>query len=472
MSIALVADPLEAIPGPPPMPFWGSRGNQVQFFLDPIAYLRRLHREHGSIALFVRGRPGIVFAFGPEYNRQILGNPRVFHSTGITMPGPARSRQRQLGFGLLSMNDEQHRQQRRLVMPPLHRKQIEGYRDAIVAVAARTLDGWRPGQVLDMARAMKQLSLRVTSQILFGLDEPREGERVGRMMEQWLQMNTSFLVRLFPVDRPGTPYARMLRFAETLQGAIVEMIERKRTQRPETTDVLSLLIRARDEEGASMTDEELIGQTNILFGAAHVTTSDALSWTLFLLAQHPAALTALLDELRGTLRGEAPSMAQLEQLPWLDCVLKESLRILPPPVYNCRLTTEPVELGPYRLPQGSTVAFSHYITHHMPELYAQPEAFRPERWRTITPAPYAYIPFGAGPRMCIGEPFAMMTMKLVLSLVVQRFRFTVTPGARIDRKVTVTLSPKHGMPMRLERQDGRFCSSPVRGTIHEMVELP
>jgi cytochrome P450 len=155
----------------------------------------------------------------------------------------------------------------------------------------------------------------------------------------------------------------------------------------------------------------------------------------------------------------------------LECVIKESMRVLPSVVYNTRNSTEPFELGPYHLPSGTTVGFSNYITHHMPELYPQPEKFLPQRWLSTTPSPYEYLPFGAGPRICIGATFAMMMLKISLAMIVQRYRLTVAPGSRIDRKVTVTLSPKYGVPMRIGPPDRQFAKSEVRGNIHEMVDL-
>ena len=132
----------------------------------------------------------------------------------------------------------------------------------------------------------------------------------------------------------------------------------------------------------------------------------------------------------------------------------------------------PVALGPFNLPQGTLVVTSHYVTHHMPELFPEPECFRPDRWLQAAPSPYAYLPFGAGPRMCLGAPFATLMLKVALPMILQRFRLTVVPGARIDRRSTLTLGPRFGIPMLIENQDRRFTASPVAGDIHEMVELP
>jgi cytochrome P450 len=145
--------------------------------------------------------------------------------------------------------------------------------------------------------------------------------------------------------------------------------------------------------------------------------------------------------------------------------------VLPPVSYGERVCAAPVEVGPYALPKGAFVSFSQYMTHHLPELYPEPERFNPERWHTIDPSPYDYLPFGAGPHTCIGAAFAMLEIKIALAMIVQRYRLALQPGARIDRQLRVTLSPKHGMPMVVAAQDRQFRRTEVRGDIHEMVEL-
>jgi cytochrome P450 len=263
----------------------------------------------------------------------------------------------------------------------------------------------------------------------------------------------------------------MLRFAERLEQEVLAMITPRRGRPPEGGELLSILLRARERDGGSMTEGEVVGQTNLFLLAGYETMFSALSWTLFLLAQHPGVMADLLDELDGALRGDAPTIEQLGRLTLLEGVTKESLRLLPPVAYNTRTSVAAFELGPYQLPKGTTVGFSHYITHHMPELYPQPEKFLPRRWLTSTPSPYEYLPFGAGPRMCMGATFAMMALKICLPIILQRYRFRVAPGARIDRKGLITLSPKYGMPMWIGPQDRQFAKSEVRGNIHEMVDL-
>jgi cytochrome P450 len=205
-----------------------------------------------------------------------------------------------------------------------------------------------------------------------------------------------------------------------------------------------------------------------------MTSANALTWTLLLLSQHPRVAADLLDELEGVLGGDAPSVESLARLPLLDRVVKESLRVITPVPFNGRIVARPTELGGYTLPEGTEVFVSIYHTHHMPELYPRPEAFDPRRWESINPSVYEYHPFSAGPRMCIGATFAVLELKIVLSMVVQRYRLELAPRARIDRVGVIVLTSKKGLPMTLHRQDRAFDRGVggVRGNVREMVELP
>lgn len=221
-----------------------------------------------------------------------------------------------------------------------------------------------------------------------------------------------------------------------------------------------------------MTDEELIGQTALLFSAAHLTTAHSLTWTFFLLAQHPVEGDQLSRELSERLPTAALTLADVESLPCLDRTLKESLRILPGSAYVQRVAVRPVELGPFSLNRGTVVVFSQFMTHHMRELYVDPERFWPDRWLTLRPSPYAYLPFGAGPRHCLGGPLATVIMKLVIPLVWRRFRMAVQAQARIDANaVSTMLAPMTPVPMELLSPDQQLERRPVRGNIHQYVKL-
>ncbi len=448
----------------------------MHFFRDPISCMRQLHQKHGDITVLEpilahRTPPRLhVLTVGPYFNQQVLGDPALFRTTGQTLRGPADSSQRRLRYGLTRMQGTQHKQQRQLVMPPFHRKAVESYHGIMVNTVARMLNDWQVGTVCDAYCEMRKLAMVLASTILFS-PEPSEFLEVGTMIEEWLRRNFSANVWLFPVNLPGTPYRGMLNHARKLEELILSMISQRRANPNGRIDVLSLLTQARDEESIGMSDTELVGQATILFGASYETTASTLTWTLFLLSQHPHIMLELLDELDRVLRGRAPESGELRNCQMLDRIIKESMRILPPVPYTIRAATAATEIGGYRIPKGSRVICSHFLTHHQPELYPEPEKFRPDRWLTIEPSQYEYMPFSAGPRMCIGTNFAMQALKISLSMILQRFRLQAVTGKRIDPVVRVTMRPCGGLPMKIFSQDRQFSRVSVSGTIRDMVEL-
>jgi cytochrome P450 len=295
---------------------------------------------------------------------------------------------------------------------------------------------------------------------------------LGEMLQQWVFRNFAPAVRLLPLNFPGMPYHGYLRLAERIEKKILELIAKRRAKPGTYNDVLALLIAARDEESHGMTDTELVGQTAVLFSASMETTSTALMWTLFLLAQHPVVMKDVMNELDSVLNGGIPTPEQLKQLRLLNAVIKESMRVLAPVPYTVRSTTTTVSIGPYRVPDGSRIVCSHFLTHHLPELYPEPNRFSPERWNSIDPNQYEYLPFSAGPRICVGAAFATQVIQISLAMLLQKFRFAVVPGTRIDRVVRITMQPRGGMPMLLVANDRKFSASKVHGQIHEMVDLP
>jgi cytochrome P450 len=266
-------------------------------------------------------------------------------------------------------------------------------------------------------------------------------------------------------------YDHLLELAEDLEGAVLKMINLKRNSGKLGHDVLSLLLQAHDADG-KLSDEQLVGHTTLLFGAAHLTTAHTLSWTLFLLAQHPSIMQKVWEEISTKVKGDSPTLEEIPQLIVMERVLKESMRILPASGYSQRMCAEDVELGPLHLQRGTAVIFSQFITHHIAELYPEPELFRPERWLSISPSAYAYLPFGAGPRMCIGAMLAMMTLKTSLPTILKRYRLSVSANSEVSGAIISTmLSPTAPVLMEIHPPDAQFESRAVTGNIHDLVTL-
>ena len=480
------------VPGPRPLPVLGRAGNIILATLDPIGNAGKLFEAHGPIVSLAEGGrtrfysplsdcPGTVNVYGPELSGQVFNQHEIYHRyplTGQMYPvGEVPSRKAPLkhwGAGLMGLNGDIHRQHRRLMMPAFHKQRIELYYRTMVALTEEILNNWKAGEGRDIQKEMMSLTRRIATQTLFGQDLPDGGDRIGRILQAMIKMAFAPLTVLLPFDLWGLPYRRFLDLAAQMDAEMRQIIVRKRAKGTDDGDLLSTLLTVQDADGTRLTEDDLLGHLSLLFLAAHETCANTLTWTLFLLAQHPQVTADLLDELRGVLKGNPPTVEQLSELPLLERVVKESLRLLPPAPFGARIAMQATELGGYLIPSGTEIFVSLYHTHHMPELYPEPECFNPNRWLAIDATSFEYIPFGGGPHMCIGGPFAMMETKIVLAMLLQRFRLQFVAGQRIDRSASFILGPRQGMLMLAHAQDREFRRSVgnVRGNIHEMVELP
>ncbi|MCH8829025.1 MAG: cytochrome P450 [Planctomycetes bacterium] len=449
-----------------------THGKLMDFPADPVRCMRSLHAAHGRLAVLQEGPQRLVFAFGPQWNQRILSDTETFHSRFFAVRGPRKSAQRRVTSGLLSMNGDEHREHRRLVMGPFQKKTIAAYHDSIAQMAEEMLDRWVVGEIFDVNTEMTQYMLRVTSGILFGVDVSEMAYSLGEKIDRWVHLNHVTGMGAF-VSHPSfhDNYDRLLSLAEELESGIQELIDFRRSRCDKRMDVLSLLIKAC-KEGGTISDEQLIGHVALMFAAAHLTTAHTLTWTLFLLAQHPQVMQQLHEEITTKMAGTTLTPAEMAEMPLTNRVLKESMRILPASGYSQRMCAVPVQLGPLSLAAGTPVIFSQFITHHLPELFEQPERFLPDRWLTLTPTAYEYLPFGAGARLCIGAPMSMMILKIGLPMILKRFRLSVVPGVEINSKIISTmLSPTSPVLMQVHAPDGRFDAPTVTGNIHELVDL-
>lgn len=444
----------------------------VRFLRDPVDRLIALEREPESRRTFVRKGRKVAFLLGRGCNEVILGDPETFHVLPITLPGPEGSAQSRLGAGLVNVNGALHKRHRRMLVPPLASGRLDAYQAPILEAVDELLGRWAVGERRDLLDEMNRLAIRVSAGVLFAIDDERVALRTAASIDDWFKRNTALGVRLFQRDLPGAPYRAMLQAAERLEAEMRGLLGGRRTaQATQRDDLLARLLGARDEGGERLPDDELIGELTIGFVASHETTSKALAWTLFLLAQHPEETRKLLAEIDAVVGTDPPTAEDLSNLPALDRVLQESLRILPPVAFNVRRASRDADVLGCAMPAGSTAVFSHYLTHHDPEVYPDPEHFLPDRWIDLKPPPFAYLPFSAGPRRCIGEAFTTRVQKTLLIRLLQRFRFTLVRGSRFDRHQAVTMAPRQGVPVVLHPPDGHFERVPVEGRIHQMVAL-
>lgn len=457
----------------PRAPF-GSFVNVLKFFADPIGCTQKLWREYGDLVAIVDRSPALICAFGAEYNREVLSKGAVFQNqAGLPLPVPEGSALTKFNSSVIFANGETHRKYRRLLMPAFAKASLEGYAADMIDIAELSLRRWPIGETVDLLPLLRELTSNIVLRCIFGLDS-QQGAQVAELEGKMLDAVLSPLTMALPLRIPGTPYNSLVRSAEQMRAYLLDLFARKRAHDQPQHDALSLLLRARDEDGSTLSDDELLGNVHTLFVAGHDTSAHTLGWTLLLLERHPEVFAELLDELDRELAGAPPRVDQLERLVVLDRVIKESMRLIPAtPVLFTRVLAADAQLGGVHLPAAASVLLSPHVTHRDPALYDQPQRFMPSRWARIQPTPYEYLPFGAGPRTCLGLGFASQLLRLLLPMIVQRFNFALAPGAVIDRKVRgVVTSAKYGLPVTIRKQDRAFgCSHAIAGDIHELVEL-
>lgn len=445
----------------------------MQFADDPIACMRQLNREHGDLAVLEENDQRLVFVFSPELNREVLSNSQVFESRFFAVRGNRNSSQRRVTSGLLSQNGTEHRDSRRMMMDVFTKKILPGYHQTISQIACEMTDKWNAGDACDLNSEMVQFMLKMTAALLFGVDDAAFAYRLGALIDRWVHRNHEIgMGALVSSPTFAQGYDDLLLQAEELEVSVREMFQTHRSKQHDRTNILSLLFEAQKHQ-PQLTDNQLTGHATLLFAAAHLTTAHTFSWTLFLLSQHPEVLQKLHAELNANVATDVPTFEELERLPYLDAVIKESMRVLPASSYSQRVAVQPTTLGPIRINPGTPVIFSQYITHHRPDLYAEPDRFMPERWTKITPSAYEYLPFGAGPRMCIGAPLAMAEIRTALTIMLKRFNFQIKPMSAVNGHVISTmLGPTSSIPSTLLPCDRLPSSVPVFGSVHNLVQLP
>jgi cytochrome P450 len=433
-------------PGPKPLPYVG---NILDFRRDQLGYLQQLQRAYGNMATIYIGNTPIVLLFRPEHVRYVLTeNPRNFTSREV-----AEGLRQLIGDGLLTIDGEAHRQQRRLVQPAFHKKRVESYATIMTDYTQEMLRNWRAGERIDIARAMQELTLRIVARCLFNVDLTDEVEQIGQAFTEMIGNPIGLLEGFLNlrIDQPFTAYGRRMAAKRRVDAFIYKLIAQRRAENEDKGDVLSMLLAAQEGDIA-LSDTQVRDHTMTFVAAGHETTANALTWTFYLLSEHPDVCEKLLAELKTVLNGRVPTVEDLPKLPYLEWVLNESMRLYPPAWTQGRRATEAFDLDGVHFPAGTMLMFSQWVIHRLPDIWGDPEVFRPERWDPVNGQkvpPWSYFPFGGGPRICIGMPFAQLEAKLLLATILQRYTPRVVPGYRLQLHPLITLRPKNGMPMIL-----------------------
>ncbi len=364
-----------------------------------------------------------------------------------------------LGNGLLTSEGEFWKRQRRLAQPAFHKKKLAAIRDIIVTSTEEILDGWNSStKAFDVMEEMATLTIDIVSKALFGADVQ---EQVNVIWDEMKFLNVAGINRIrnpftLPIWVP-TPYnSKVKRSMKKIDDVVLGIIENRRKSNGGHDDLLAMLMEAKDEEtGEQMTDRQLRDEVLTLFVAGHETTVNALSWTLYFLDQEIIVKEKLKKEIKEALQGRKPTFADLPKLPYLHNVIRESMRLRPPVYVIPREAIEQQIIGGYDVPKGMNLVLNVYALHHHPKYWENPEEFIPERFENFEAKgarKYLYFPFGGGPRMCIGNNFAMMELQMILAMIVQRYDWKWTSTTDdIEREFLITLKPKNGIWLQISK---------------------
>lgn len=418
---------------------------------DPIPFFTRLSREYGDAVQFSVGPQKIVLFNHPDLIREMLVTQhRSFHKSRVLQRTKAI-----LGEGLLTSEDPLHKRQRRLANPAFHRERIGRYAEVMIGRAARARDRWRDGETLDMHHEMMRLTLEIVAKTLYDADVEGEADEIGSALTNLIDLFPLLMNPIAPLlmKLPIPSTIRFRRAVKRLDRTIYAIIEERRASGEDRGDLLSMLLLAQDDEGDSggMSNKQLRDEAMTIFLAGHETTANALSWTWMLLGQHPEIASRFYAHIDEVLGGRMPTPADYPRLQYAEMVLAESMRLYPPAWAVSRLALEDVDIGGWRVPRRAVAVAAQAVMHRDERFWSEPDLFDPMRFTPEAKAArpkLAYFPFGAGPRICIGEGFAWMEGVLLLATIAQRWRFELLPQT-ITPQASITLRPKGGIGMRV-----------------------
>ena len=459
-------------PGPRALPLLG---NALQFRRDQLAFLLELERTYGRMATIYIGKTPIVLFFRPEHIRYVLTeNPRNFTSREVAggliygkllvLSLLARNFTDKaiqglhdiIGDGLLTTDGDFHHRHRRLLQPAFSRRRVENYAGLVVGYTKEMVERWQSGGETDIARDMQALILRLTIKMLVDIDPLNQDAEFAEIIDGLLGRPIGILEGLLNlrIDLPITQYGRRMALKRRLDAYVYDLIDRRLAARSDVGDILSILLAAHDTDGGEgMPPQQVRDELVALTAAGHETTTNSMAWTFYLLSEHPPILKRVLAELETVLAGRDARADDVPRLTYLDWVVKESMRLYPSAWTQGRQAVEAFDLDGYHFPAGVRVMFSQWVLHRLPDVWGDPEVFRPERWDPAhgQKAPqWAYFPFGGGSRICLGMPLAQLQIRLVLATILQHYVPRLAPGHAVVPLPLITLRLKHGLRMRLE----------------------
>ncbi|MBS2016280.1 MAG: cytochrome P450 [Deltaproteobacteria bacterium] len=419
-------------------------GSSLELIRDSLGFLDRVSREHGDVVEFHIPGQRILLFNHPDAIEQVL----VAERDRLVKDKLTRELSLMLGNGLLVSEGQFWRKQRKLAQPAFHRERIASYGDVMVHFAERAVEPWVDGEARDIHRDMMRLTLDIVAKTLFGVEIAEVARKIEWSLEVLMDRFSGIGIYM-PLALPLPGNLRAKKAIEQLDDIVYGIIrERRRTG--DKGDLLSMLIAATSDEGeGGMDDKQLRDEAMTLLLAGHETTALTLGFALHLLAEHPEVQETLVREIDDVLGDRPATAADLPRLKYAEAVVRESMRLYPPAWALGREAIEPCTIGGYAIAPGTQLWVAQWVVHRDARWFPEPKAFRPERWEgdLARKLPkHAYFPFGGGPRVCIGNAFAMMEAVLALVTLVRRVRVAPAPDAKPMALVpSVTLRPKHGI---------------------------
>jgi cytochrome P450 len=422
-------------------------GNMRQFNRDTLHFMYE-SRNYGDFVKFFFGPFPVYIANHPDVAHEVfVTKADHFYKSRVTKQVMKST----VGDGLFTNDGDSWKRQRKLAQPAFHTKRIAAYADVMTQYASQLIAGWRDNAPLDMEREMTALTMQIVGKTLFDAAISEE-DATGTAVRTVLRAIDKRFSQLIPTPEwlPLRENRDMKAAQKHLDSVIQTFIQERRQTGEDRGDLLSMLLLAQDENHGGMSDQQLRDEVMTIFGAGHETTSGALTWALYLLSQHPEVAAQLHAEIDSVLGDRLPTYADLARLPWTDMIIKEAMRLYPPAWGVTREVIAPVSIHNYPLRQGVTVFINIIGIHHDERFYENPNEFIPERFSPDNEKnipKYAYLPFGAGPRVCIGNSFAMMEARLLLATIAQKFTLSLAPEQVVVPERVFTLRPKFGMKM-------------------------
>ncbi|MDQ0255297.1 cytochrome P450 [Evansella vedderi] len=432
-------------------------GSLEEFQRNPLLFFRNLLEDYGEVAYFRFGPFQKVFLVSdPKLIKEVLVTKQRYFvkSRDLTMLKPI------IGEGLLTSEKDHHLKQRRLIQPSFQQKHIGQYAQDMIDTTKAYLDRWEDGEERMITEDMMNITLGIISKTMFNMEFTKGYDIIGTPIENVMKLAIKRMRSILPSPLwiPTKTNRQYKKAIKELDSVLYSIIDQRRQSKVTSDDLLGVLMKARDENNrVGMTDKQLRDELMTIFLAGHETTANALSWTLYLLSQHQRVQKKLHKEVDRVIGNGELKPEHYKKLTYTQNIIHESLRLYPPAYMIGRQVDEDVPLGDYLLKKGDMVFISQYVMHRREDYFTHPDEFIPERFENSPPdslPPYTYFPFGGGPRICIGNHFALMEAVLVLACIAQHYKVKLAPNhPEVKPQPLITLRPKGELRMVVEKRN-------------------